>query len=93
MKIFVECLSNNKILKKDTIFLYQVFPASLMFYHSFLMTSCLEKDMDAIRRLVEFFSDQNFLDLREPVALNTAVHVCASNGYFVSFKFCLLSLE
>lgn len=85
MKIFMECLSNNKILKKDSVFLYQVFPSSLMFYHSFLMSACLDKDMEAIKRLVEFFSGQNsnFIDLREPNSLNTAAHICSSNGYFV----------
>ncbi|RMZ96159.1 serine threonine- phosphatase 6 regulatory ankyrin repeat subunit B-like [Brachionus plicatilis] len=41
--IFVECLSNNKILKKKMTFLYQVFPSDITFYHNFLLKSCLEK--------------------------------------------------
>lgn len=52
------------------------------------MRACLDKDMDAIRRLVEFFRVQypRFIDLREPRTLNSALHVCASNGYFVNLK-------
>ena len=86
-QIFAECLSNNKILKKGTTFLYQVFPNSIKFYHDQLMKSCREKDIDAVQRLVEFFSkfNPNFINLKEQNTSFTALHVAAENGYFVIF--------
>ncbi|CAF0764926.1 unnamed protein product [Brachionus calyciflorus] len=82
--IFVECLSNNKILKKGTIFMYQVFPSSIKFYHNFLIKACVEKELEAVKRLVEFFQVYypNFIDLKEPSMQNTALHICAAHGYF-----------
>lgn len=92
-KIFVQCLSNNKVLKKGTVFFYQVFPSTLMFYHKFLIKACKEKDYDAVVHLVEFFktSYPNFVNMREPGTLNTALHVAASNGYFAIMLYLLES--
>jgi len=84
-KIFVECLSNNKILKKGATFLYQVFPNNITFYHDQLMKSCREKDIDGVQRLVDFFSkfNANFINLKEQSTSLSALHVVAQNGYFV----------
>ena len=87
-KIFVECLSNNKILKKGTTFLYQVFPDNIAFYHDLLMKSCRERDIDSVQRLIEFFSKFNpsFINLKERSNGNSALHIAAQNGYFVNIK-------
>ena len=75
LKIFVECLSNNKILKKGTIFCYQVFPNNITFYHDLLMKSCQEKDIDSCQRLVEFFSKFNptFINLKDRSSGNSGI--------------------
>lgn len=66
--------------------MYQVFPANIKFYHNFLIKACQEKDLDAIQRLIEFFSVYypNFIDLKDSGMLNSALHIVASNGYFVN---------
>jgi hypothetical protein len=50
------------------------------------MKSCRDKDLDAVKRLVEFFSkfNPNFINLKEHGSQNTALHVAAQNGYFVN---------
>ena len=49
------------------------------------MKACHEKDIDAVKRLVEFFSkfNPNFINLKDH-SQNTALHVAAQNGYFVN---------
>jgi hypothetical protein len=78
-------LSNKKILKKGTVFLYQVFPQNISFYHRFLIKACHENDLETVRRLVEFFAtfDLAFVNLRETKSLNSALHIAALNGFFV----------
>jgi ankyrin repeat protein len=67
------------------MFLYQVFPQSISFYHRFLIKACHENDLETVRRLVEFFAtfDLTFINLREPKSLNSALHIAVLNGYFV----------
>lgn len=65
-------------------FLYQVFPSDINFYHNFLLKSCLEKKFSSIQRLIEFFSVYypNFINLKDKNTQNSALHICASHGYF-----------
>ncbi len=79
-------MSNNKILKYGTEFLYQVFPSDMSFYHSFLIRACNENDLGAVKRLVSFFSvfQPSFINLKEPGSLNSALHIAAYQGFFVN---------
>lgn len=64
--------------------LYQVFPSNVNFYHSFLLKACLEKKIESVQRLIEFFSVYypDFINLKDKNNQNSALHICASNGYF-----------
>jgi ankyrin repeat protein len=77
-------LSNNKTYKKGSVFLYQVFPSDIMFYHKFLLKAVREKDYEAVFHLIEFFNamEMNFINLKEAGTLNTALHVAAANGFY-----------
>lgn len=79
-------MSNNKVLKKGTVYLYQVFPSDISFYHAFLMNACHDKNTEAIKRLVDFFStfQPTFINMKEKNFSNTALHIAAQNGYFVN---------
>jgi ankyrin repeat protein len=78
-------------MKKGTVFLYQVFPNSIMFYHNFLIRACREKDFEAVQHLVEFFTpiNPNFINLKESSTLNTAAHYASSLGYFAILLYLL----
>lgn len=81
-KIFVEVYSNSKVLKSGTIFFYQVFPTSSQFYHNFLLKAVQDKDYEAVKRMVEFFSKYNpsFINISATGSLNTALHLAAETG-------------
>ena len=84
-------MSNSKILKYGTVFLYQVFPLDLMFYNNLLIRACNDKDINAAKRLVGFFSrfKPEFINLKESLTHNTALHVAAANGFFDIVHFLL----
>lgn len=84
-EIYVETITNNRFLEKGINFMYQIFPASIMFYHKFLITACQENELETVKRLNQFLADiyPNFINVREPGTLNSAAHYAASNGYFV----------
>ena len=93
-QIFVECTSINKLIKKDSAFLYQVFPSTLRIYHETLISACSTNDLNIVKRLVKFFSTFNttFINMSQIVTLNTALHVAASHGHFVTILVITLNL-
>lgn len=79
------------MLRKETLFFYQVFPSNIAFYHNFLLKAVQDKDFEAVKRMVEFFSKYNstFINLVEPSTQNTALHLAAETGYFKILHFLL----
>ena len=91
-KIFIEQSNVNKTLKKGTVFLYQIFPSSICYFHDLFMRAIQEKNLDVVQRLLDFYqtAQPQFIDLKERTgAGNSALHVAAKNGFF-DILLCLL---
>jgi len=52
-KVYINAPSQNKLLPHTTIFLDQVFPDSLKFYHNFLLKVCSEDYLDFVENLLQ----------------------------------------
>ncbi|CAF0870949.1 unnamed protein product [Rotaria sordida] len=90
-EVYVNAPSQNKTLPDKTIFLYQVFPESLKFYHNFLLKACAEGHLDSVVHLVQFLQKlyPNFINLHESNSDNTALHVACKHNNMNIARYCL----
>ncbi|CAF3574213.1 unnamed protein product, partial [Rotaria sordida] len=90
-EVYINAPSQNKTLPDKTIFLYQVFPESLKFYHNFLLKACAEGHLDSVVHLVQFLQKlyPNFINLHESNSDNTALHVACKHNNMNIARYCL----
>ena len=84
-QVFINAPTQNKLLPNKSTFLYQVFPESLRFYHNFLLKACHDGHLDSVEHLVHFLQKlyPDFINMQEPTAMNTALHVACRQNHIV----------
>ena len=67
-------------------FLYQVFPGHTVQWHRLFFKSVRNGDFDVVKKMVMFFEESHpgFIHEKEMPSGNTALHVAAKYGHFVS---------
>ncbi|CAF0768923.1 unnamed protein product [Adineta steineri] len=90
-EIYIDAPSQNKLLPATTMFLYQVFPDSLKFYHNFLLKACSEGYLDTVEHLLQFLQKlyPDFINMHEQNTLNTALHVACKHNQINIARCCL----
>ncbi|CAF2762566.1 unnamed protein product [Rotaria sp. Silwood2] len=90
-EIYINAPSQNKILPDKAIFLYQVFPESLKFYHNFLLKACAEGHLDSVLHLVQFLQKlyPDFINMHESNSENTALHIACKHNHMSIARYCL----
>ncbi|XP_015208239.2 uncharacterized protein [Lepisosteus oculatus] len=91
-KIFLEIHSKNKILKRNTVLLYQVFPRGVNHWRLVLFKFLKSKDYDAVRNVILFLRKTypEVINSQDPSNGNAALHLASKNGHFETI---LLLLE
>eukprot|EP00117_Sycon_ciliatum_P022019 scpid18435/ scgid19114/ Ankyrin-2; Ankyrin-B; Brain ankyrin; Non-erythroid ankyrin len=81
-KVFFESKSRNRILREDTLFLYQVFPGTLKSSEHILLHAAQLGNEEIVKKLALFFNfESRFLNCRDPSTGNTPLHLVARHGY------------
>ncbi|MGH0135074.1 UNVERIFIED_CONTAM: hypothetical protein FKN15_056997 [Acipenser sinensis] len=83
-KIFLESDSKNKILKKNSTFLYQVFPGSASHWQQLVFKALRSRDYTAVKDMVLFFrtTHNEVINTEDPSTGNTALHLACRSGHF-----------
>uniref|UniRef100_W5NHP1 Uncharacterized protein n=1 Tax=Lepisosteus oculatus TaxID=7918 RepID=W5NHP1_LEPOC len=91
-QIFLEIHSKNKILKRNTVLLYQVFPRGANHWRLVLFKFLKSKDYDAVRNVILFLRKTypEVINSQDPSNGNAALHLASKNGHFETI---LLLLE
>nr|XP_033809212.1 uncharacterized protein LOC117364282 isoform X3 [Geotrypetes seraphini] len=81
-QLFFETKSKNKVLKANSLFLYQVFPGTNAPWHEQLLRAVKVRDHPAVKNLLFFFMDAfpEAINFREPSSGNTALHYACQIG-------------
>ncbi|XP_029452950.1 uncharacterized protein LOC115089116 isoform X2 [Rhinatrema bivittatum] len=92
VQLFLESKSKYKILKTNSLFLYQVFPGSTYPWHQQLLRAIKACDYTTVKNLILFFKSAfpDDINLGEPSTGNSALHVACQFG---CFEIALLLLE
>ncbi|CAF1414359.1 unnamed protein product [Adineta ricciae] len=90
-EIYIDSPSQNKSIPAKTTFLYQVFPDSLKFYHTFLLKACSEGHQESVDHLLEFLQRlyPEFINMHDPNTLNTALHIACKHNHLNIARCCL----
>ncbi|XP_075061419.1 uncharacterized protein LOC142150074 [Mixophyes fleayi] len=91
-KLFLESKSKNKMLKANSLFLYQVFPGNTSQWLKILHQAINKKEYCRIESLVCFFMETcpRLINLEEMSSGYRALHLACQNGFFATV---LLLLE
>lgn len=73
------------MLQTNYTFLYQVFPSNMVTWQKVFLKAVKENDFEAIHRMVIFFRTMpEFINGKEPITGNTALHWACRLGHYVS---------
>ncbi|KAG8578197.1 hypothetical protein GDO81_010418 [Engystomops pustulosus] len=83
-ELFLEARSHNKVLKANSLFLYQVFPGNTTQWLRILHQAINENDYSGTENLLSLFKENCFhlVDSNEKSSGNVALHLACQNGYF-----------